>query len=203
MIPDLSITHWLELLKSGDRAAVLPLWDRYFHPLVARARLALRGIPCRVLDEEDIALSAFDSFCRGAEQGRFPHLDDRDDLWRLLLTITARKISHQVRAERRLRRGGGQVWAEADLGRAAARGEGALAGVACRAPTPDLAVQMAEESRLLLDRLGDEQLRSIALWQMEGYTIDEIATRIGRTTRTVSRKLQVIRDRWERRESDP
>ena len=45
----------------------------------------------RAADEEDVALSAFDSFCRGAEQGRFPQLDGRDDLWHLLVVITVRK----------------------------------------------------------------------------------------------------------------
>jgi hypothetical protein len=57
-------------------------------------------------DQEDVALSAFDSFCRNAEEGRFPHLDDRDNLWRLLVVITARKASKLVRAEGRLERGG-------------------------------------------------------------------------------------------------
>jgi DNA-directed RNA polymerase specialized sigma24 family protein len=201
MISEASITHWLELLKSGDRAAVLPLWDRYFRLLVVRARLALRGAPCRVADEEDVALSAFDSFCRGAEKGRFPRLDHRDDLWRVLLVITARKIGHQLRSERRLRRGGGQVRTEADLYWDGSDGGGVLAHTADLDPTPDLAAQMAEESRRLLDWLGDEQLRSIAVWQMEGYSVTEIATRIGRTTRTVTRKLRVIRDLWQLKDS--
>ena len=42
-------------------------------------------------DEEDVALSAFDSFFRSAEQGRFPRLSDRDDLWQILVLVTTRK----------------------------------------------------------------------------------------------------------------
>src|SRR5215471_7618917 len=92
-----SITHWLDLLKAGDRAAARPLWQRYFRLLVARARAALGSAPRRAADEEDVALSAFHSFCRGAEHGRFPRLDHRDDLWHILLMLTARKAAHLAR----------------------------------------------------------------------------------------------------------
>ena len=63
-------------------------------------------------------------------------------------------------------------------------------------PTPELAAQVAEECRRLLDKLGEADLRCIAVWQMEGYTVDEIAARLGRSPRTIARKLTVIRDRW-------
>jgi hypothetical protein len=79
-----SVTHWLQLLKAGDQAAAPPLWEGYFRRLVGLARQRLPGIPRRAADEEDVALSAFDSFCRGAERGQFPRLNDRDDLWQLL-----------------------------------------------------------------------------------------------------------------------
>src|SRR5262245_23008540 len=107
MSSDASVTQWLNLLKDGDRAAAGPIWERYFPLLVRRARAALRGKRAMAADEEDIALSALDSFCRGAEKGRFPRLNDRDDLWRLLLIITARKTAHLVRDEHRAKRGGG------------------------------------------------------------------------------------------------
>jgi DNA-directed RNA polymerase specialized sigma24 family protein len=191
-----SVTHWLGRLRAGDRAAVQPLWERYFRLLVARARAALAGAPRRAADEEDVALSAFDSFCRGAEQGRFPRLADRDDLWCLLLTLTARKAAHLARDERRAKRGGGKVHAEADLADDGEGDEAGLAGVLGTEPTPDLAATVAEECRQLLDKLGEGELRAIAVWQMEGYTVDEIAAKLGRSARTVARKLVVIRDRW-------
>jgi hypothetical protein len=67
-----SVTHWLGLLKAGDHAAAQPLWERYFGRLVGLARARLRGARGHAADEEDVALSAFASFCKGAEQGRFP-----------------------------------------------------------------------------------------------------------------------------------
>src|SRR5262245_43324907 len=59
-----SVTHWLGLLRAGDHAAAQPLWERYFSRLVGLARAKLQGLPRRAADEEDVALSAFDSFSR-------------------------------------------------------------------------------------------------------------------------------------------
>jgi DNA-directed RNA polymerase specialized sigma24 family protein len=194
-----SVTHWVGLLKAGDSAAAQPLWERYFHQLVTLARKRLQGTPRRAADEEDVALSAFDSFCRGAELGRFPQLNDRNDLWQLLVMLAARKAVNLIEHERRQKRGGGKVLDEAVLqGTDSAASEPALAQVIGDEPTPEFAAQVAEECERLLNLLGSEELRSIALWKMEGATIAEIAARLGCAPRTVDRKLERIRVIWEK-----
>jgi hypothetical protein len=190
-----SVTHWVSLLRGGDRDAARQLWQRYFPLLVARARTALRDRPRRAADEEDAALSAFDSFCRGAEQGRFPDLGDRGGLWRLLLWLTARKASRQARTERAQKRGGGKVQTEADLP-CGEEGEAALEQVVGTEPTPAFAAQVAEECGRLLDRLGSDELRSIAIWRMEGHTVDKVAEKLELAPGTVYRKLKLIRGLW-------
>src|SRR3954449_2978450 len=112
-----SVTGWIGGLKAGDRAAVQPLWDRYFTQLVRLARVKLRSAQRAGVDgdEEDAALSAFESFCTGAEHGRFPRLSDRDDLWPLLVLITSRKTWAHVKRGRRQKRGGGRVLSEAEI----------------------------------------------------------------------------------------
>jgi RNA polymerase sigma factor (sigma-70 family) len=188
---DGSITRWFEGLKSGDRAAVGPLWDEYFARMVALARAALRpGTPgLAVADEEDAALSAFQSFCAGAVVGRFAHLSGREELWRLLAVITVRKARAQVRRQRRRKRGGGQVLRETDLG-------AAIEDIPTPGQGPDVAVLAAEELARLLDRLGDETLRRVAVWRMEGYRCEEIAERLGCSRRTVARQLALVRKLW-------
>src|SRR5215467_12351216 len=101
MSSDGSITRLMSLIKEGDRTAAQPLWDTYFHRLVALARARLQGIRRSTADEEDVALSAFDSFWRRAESGQFPQLADRDDLWQLLFVMTVRKAISLVRHEGR------------------------------------------------------------------------------------------------------
>src|SRR6266403_1755718 len=109
MRADASVTQWIDRLKAGDPDAAQKLWERYFARLVGLARQKLRSAPRRAADEEDVALSAFDSFCRQAEAGRFPQLLDRDSLWRVLVVVTARKAFHLIRDEDRQKRGGGAV----------------------------------------------------------------------------------------------
>ena len=197
--PDGSVTHWLGALKGGDAAAAQRLWERYFDRLVRLARAKLGAMPRGAADEEDVALSAFHSFCQGAARGRFPRLDDRDNLWRLLVTITARKALDQVRRQARQKRGGGRVL----VGSAQAGGEddadgAGLEQVEGREPTPQFAAMVADECRRLLAALDDETLRQVALLRMEGYSDEEIAARVDCSLRTVSRKLALIRKAWLR-----
>jgi hypothetical protein len=126
---DGSVSRWLGQLQGGDVLTVPPLWQRYFHRLVALARQRLRGSACRVADAEDVALSAFDSFCRAAEQGRFPDLANRDGLWRLLVVMTARKANQLRRNEGRQKRGG----ARQPVAEMAGRGKRSRCWVSCSA----------------------------------------------------------------------
>jgi DNA-directed RNA polymerase specialized sigma24 family protein len=61
-----------------------------------------------------------------------------------------------------------------------------------------VAAQMREECARLLGRLGDDELRQVARWRLEGYTIEEIAARLGCVARSVKRRLRLIRTIWER-----
>jgi DNA-directed RNA polymerase specialized sigma24 family protein len=190
-----SVSRWIGPLQAGEEAAAQQLWERYFLRLVALARKKLQGKRLAAADEEDIALSAFDSFCRGAEAGRFPHLHDRQDLWRLLVLLTARKTAHLLRDQGRQKRGGPGM-AQAEMA-APDAGDVDLDQILSREPTPEFAVQLVEECQRLLDRLGEGSLRAVALLKMEGYTHEEIAAKLGCVPRTVDRKLQAIRRLWE------
>ena len=191
-----SVTRWLGQLQAGDPAAVQQLWQRYFQRLVLLARKKLRGSPRRVADEEDVALSAFDSFCRRAEQGRFPQLLDRDDLWRLLVLLTTREASHQRRDQQRQKRGGGATIQNERCGES--EDGSVLEQILSREPTPEFAAQVAEECQLLLHKLEDAELEAVALARMEGYTVEEIGKQMGYAARSIKRKLQLIRAIWEK-----
>jgi DNA-directed RNA polymerase specialized sigma24 family protein len=189
MSSDDSVTHWIDRLQLGDHLAAQQLWSRYFHRLVGLARKKLSNSPRRVADEEDVALSAFDSFCRNAEQGRFPELTDRDGLWRLLVVITARKAGHLRRDQARLKAGGGAV---------IEGGEGWLSEILGREPDPAFAALAADEHRRLMDALGDDELRTVALLRMQGHSVEEIAGLVGYVERSIKRKLHTIRRIWEK-----
>jgi DNA-directed RNA polymerase specialized sigma24 family protein len=189
MSPPGSVTHWLDGLRTGDSVAARKLWEGYFHRLVELARKRLRALPRAAADEEDVALSAFDSFCRGTAQGRFPRLSDRDDLWQVLFLLTQRKaidlVQHETREKRDVRK----------VQPAPAEGV-AFADVAGVEPDPAFAAQVAEECRRLLGLLPDESFRLLAVRKMEGYTNEELAALLGCSLATVERRLKLIRKEW-------
>src|SRR3954452_1604710 len=138
-----SVSHWIAALKDGDSAAAQPLWERYYRQLVGLARKKLRGNSRRAADEEDVVQNAFRSFFRAVGQGRFPQLDDRDSLWRLLVVITANKALKQLTYDHRQKRHVGTVAAPMGIYPIRPDDEAALAQFVGAEPTPDFAVQVA------------------------------------------------------------
>jgi DNA-directed RNA polymerase specialized sigma24 family protein len=201
---DPSVCVWVQQLREGDKdVPVQKLWERYFQQLVGLARFMLGSRPRRVADEEDVALSAFDSFCQGVLQGRYPQLNARDDLWRLLVTIAVRKVYRLNLRNSCAKRGGNAVLDEAAL---IGTDSGDPSGVGLEQflatdPTPEFAAQAAEQYWRLLGMLEDEKLRWLAQWKMEGFTNEEIAAKLGCTRRTVERRLAVVRSIWSNEEA--
>jgi len=192
-----SVSQWLDRMKAGEGGDIQRLWDRYFEKLVRLAKARLPGHARRAFDEEDVALSAFQSFCDGVGRGQFPQLADRDDLWRLLATITTRKVVGSVRYQTRQKRGGGNVLGESALIDRDEPAEANMAQFLSREPTPEAAIQFADEYERLFDQLEDPTLKAIAQHKLEGWTSEEIAVQLGTTRRTVDRKLRLIRAIWE------
>ncbi len=201
---DPSATVLLAQLKAGpDPAAAQALWRRYFDRLTALARRRLTARTRRAADEEDVALSALDSFFRGVSAGRFPRLADRDDLWQVLVLLTERKAIDRVRRETAAKRGGGAVRGDSVFARPDDSIRGGAEQVAESGPSPEFAALFADECGWLLRRLGDADLQQVALLKLEGHTNEEIAARIGRTVRSVQRKLDTIRAVWDQTFDQP
>jgi DNA-directed RNA polymerase specialized sigma24 family protein len=198
-----SVTRLIARLRAGDSDSARLLWERYFARMLGIAKKRLGGASRRVVDEEDVAISVFDTLCRGAAEGRFSQLADRNDLWRLLIAITQQKAVDQVRRQMRAKRGGGEVRGDSVFMKLPADGDSGVQGfeaVLSSGPTPDLLVSMDEEYQRLLGLLRNDTLRQIAIWRMEGYSNDEIANRLQCTTRSVERKLKLIREKWSESE---
>jgi DNA-directed RNA polymerase specialized sigma24 family protein len=194
-----SVTGWIQLLREKDQEAAQKLWERYFTRLARQARAMLQGVRRRIGDEEDVALSAFASVCRGIEQKRFPRLADRDDLWQMLVAIAAHKACDLDRRERRVKRGGGKVRGDSAfvIGRDGEE-RGGIDAIIGNAPTPDFTAQVAEECRLLLDALTVKRMRQIALLKMESFTHEEIREKLGCSLATINRDLRKIRRIWDK-----
>jgi len=188
---DASVTNWLRKLEAGHDQAAQRLWDVFFERLVLLAQHRMRTSQRGIADAEDIALSAFASFCLGVQNQRFPELSDRDGLWKLLVSITLRKWMHIQRDQSRQKRGGDfrqipQVKDSLD-------GLYEIDQIIAREPTPEIAAQVAEQYDSWMQALESEELMRLTQWKLEGFTNNEIAEKCGLTARTIERKLNLIR----------
>lgn len=200
-----SITRWLGELKDGDeREAQEQIWNRYFQRLMGLARKKLADMPRRAVDEEDVVLSALDSFFRGVREGRYPRLNDRNNLWALLSKITAHKAVNERLWQIAEKRGGGKVRGESiGVAPGADTQIGLLAEFPDKELTPSFLAMMQEQCHRLLDKLGDPTLRRIAEMKLAGHTNTEIADLLDVVERTVERKLRLIRERWSEENRSP
>jgi len=189
-----SITQFFGKLRHGDEMAAGRLLEEYFPRLVGLARKTLLGGPRQVADEQDAAQSAFVSFWRRSQRGDFDEHLDRNDIWKLLSTITVRKALKQIEREKAQKRGGGKVFHES-----------ALPGLS-NAPDglfrldQQFGAKASEEFDLICEELLlklDEEPRTFAILRLMGHKNREIAELHGCTERKVERKLNLIRMIWE------
>lgn len=179
------INSWIGRLQAGDRAAAEDLWQRYYRKMIRIACRRLSGSARTMADEEDVVVSAFKSFFRGLEENRTPKLQSEDEIWRLLVTLTARKAIKQIRYESRDKRQG-----EAGAFQHDTIPVEELIG---SEPSPEFVLAVTDEYRQLNERLLDDEMRLIALRKMEGYSSAEIAQELNTNLRTVQRRLAVVR----------
>ncbi|MFN7893089.1 MAG: ECF-type sigma factor [Pirellula sp.] len=192
MIPtDASVTNWLRKLEAGHDEAAQRLWNVFFDHLVVLVQHRLRSSPRGIADAEDVALSAFASFCLGVQKQRFPELSDRNGLWSLLVSITLRKLMHMLRDQNRLKRGG--KFRQSPQMNDSFDGPTEIEQIIANEPTPEMAAQLAEQYEQWIRALDSEELVSIMQWKIEGFTNNEIAAKCGLTARTIERKLNLIR----------
>jgi DNA-directed RNA polymerase specialized sigma24 family protein len=193
-----SISEWFGQLKTGEADAAQRLWNRYYIELLRHAKLRISTSPPGMGDEEDVVLSVFGSIWRGATEGRFANITNRDELWWLLLGITKRKAVDHIRRETAQKR---RWQSTPDSQRPSLPAEAhvySLDDLVGSSPTPDFLVSLEEQYAQLLGLLRDDQLREIVALRIEGRTVPEIAQRMSIGQRAVERKLQLIREKWKR-----
>ena len=183
--------------QQGDGSAADAIFDRYAGRLVALARSRLSPKLARRVDADDVVQSTYRSFFVRAREGQFV-AEHEGDLWRLLATMTLHKLGRQAQRQRAAKRalahethGGPDVpdW---------------LGQLADREPSPADVVAAAEELHWLMSQFDATERQAIEL-RLQDMTIEEIATTIGRSERTVRRWLsearKLLTGRWAEQRS--
>ncbi len=192
-----SISLQLLQLRAGDRDAIRTLWERCYTDVVRAARRKLGDASRRVSDEDDVASTAFQNFFAAVEDGRFTRLENRDDLWQVLLMLVSRSVSRQKKHATRLKRGAGEVRGESAFLKTDTR-DSNVRGLDMLAARPTVAIlsAMTYSCEGLLEKLPSNDLRVIAVMRLEGYTDDEIAASLVCSRSTVQRRLSEIQNAW-------
>ena len=199
MISENSVSKYIDGLKHGDELAAQKIWERFYKRLLIQADRKLKSSPRKAMDEEDVVQRAFADFFAQVKQGRFPKLDDRNDLWQILAMLVDRRAKDQIKLQKSQKAGGGRVRTESVfLVNDTSSNVNGLAQIQDVLPTPELAQELIElmDERLATLRTADQ--RQIALHKMQGYSNREIADMLRSSERTVERCLQSIRRQWKR-----
>ena len=161
-----SVTNFINRMKVEDPHAAGEIWQRYFERLLPLARAKLKDLNHRAVDEEDVLLSVFDRFFRAAKENRFAQLEDRDDLWQILLMLTDRKVADKYRQAATQKRSGGET-ANAEQ-RSGAVG-GSIDGLPNRDPGPEYVAAFNDNLAKAMQRLSEQSTREVALLRMEDF----------------------------------
>jgi DNA-directed RNA polymerase specialized sigma24 family protein len=200
-----SVTDWIESLKRGSDDASRKIWQRYVEQLVRAADRHLKDMPRRTVDGEDIAQEAFSGFFRGVQENRLSKLEDRDDLWQVLIALADRRAMDHMRRELGPQRGQGRTRGDSAMeqsGIPSASGTMGFDNLAGPAITPESSEALIRLIQQSFPELADEELQQIALDRTANYSIAEIARRHGIAPRSAERKLKLIRHIIERAAQD-
>lgn len=190
-----TVTGWLLAVRQGDSIAAQRLWGEYFEQLLRLARGVLeKQTRTTAFDEEDVAASVLGELFIKLQKGGHGDIENRQQLWRLLVVITMRRATELARREKTLKRGGGRVALESEIDAGKRFRLDQLIGADLAATFPEF---MSQQCRQLLDSLASADLEQIALWKLAGHTNEEIAAEQGCTRVTIQRKLRLIREIWE------
>ncbi len=190
------VTLWIQQLDQETLDAFEKIWQHFYRRLVEFSGAKLKAAPRKEADEEDVAVSAMHSLYNGIQAGRFPILRNRDDLWKILLTIAGAKAKKQIRRLMAQKRGGGSVRGESIFMMSNEQAGDGLANLPGIEPTPEFAELVSVECEERLKQLEDDVLSRVAVLKLQGFSNDEIALEIPCAVRTVERKLTRIRAIW-------
>lgn len=199
--PEGSVTYYMNQLRAGNREGTEQLWQRFYSRLVRLAHNRMNSNFRRVTSEEDVAAIAIAECFKSLEEGRFPELEGRDDLWARLAQITERRALNEIRRQTSQKAGGGKVLGESVFLNADEDFPQGINGIPGKEPTLEYVDQLGITVNEMLTGLND-QLRQIAIMKMQGYTNRDISQQVEVSVATVERKLALLRQKLSQVEDE-
>ena len=184
-----SITRWLNNLRAGQSQAAAPIWRRYQAKLVSLASQQLEANPDRAVDGEDVVQSSFRNVCLAVQNGKYPDIDNREDLWGLLYIATVNRVRQHYRELKAVKRS--HISSRQTL----------KPSILEDLQSPFAEAQMADLLEYLLSRLDLEDpshlLRKIALLYLDDHSASSIAKLLQKRKTNILISLRLIRNIWQ------
>ncbi|MEO1526161.1 MAG: sigma-70 family RNA polymerase sigma factor [Planctomycetota bacterium] len=193
---DLS-TRLVRRYQEGDEAAAQEIFDRYVARLLRLAGSRISPGLGRRVEAEDVVQSVYRSFFHRIGEDRL-QVSEAGQLWGLLAAITVNKVRAKARFHGADKR---NVTMEASA-QSSASCFGLVPTEIAREPTAEEAAALAEQYRLAVERLSPVGQKVFQL-HLENEPVEEIATKIKRSERTVRRELEKIRSWLSEELRDP
>src|SRR5216683_5670890 len=178
MLSHLSDKSLLRRFRLGQEDAATEFYRRYASRVHGLAKRQCSTRMARRVDADDIVQSVFCAFFQAVRKGYYD-VPDGEDLWRLLLVIALNK----VRANRTF-----HLAARRDV-RLTAPATHLQSKKHKRDSTGQLLCLALDDA---LQQLDSTERRMVELL-IQGHEVAEIATKVGRSKRTVERNLQAVR----------
>jgi len=179
-----------------DTVFAQEVWDQFFPQLAQFARKKLGTLPRRDVDEEDVAISAINSFFCGVEANRFK-FEERDDLWKILATIAVRKAIAHKRKYFSQKRGNGKTRGESVFEYENDEIKTGLDQIADVGRMPEIPDRVFDSCEELLSSLKNEMLRQTALLRMQGFSNEEISKKLDCSIARTKQRLTRIKQQWQ------
>lgn len=184
-----SITRWLNNLRAGQSQAAAPIWRRYQAKLVSLASQQLEANPDRAVDGEDVVQSSFRNVCLAVQNGKYPDIDNREDLWGLLYIATVNRVRQHYRELKAVKRS--HISSRQTL----------KPSILEDLQSPFAEAQMADLLEYLLRELDLEDpshlLRKIALLYLDDHSASSIAKLLQKRKTNILISLRLIRSIWQ------
>jgi RNA polymerase sigma factor (sigma-70 family) len=190
-----SFEKLLDAMQTGEEWAFDTFFKKYYDQLVRLAKKKIGSFPLRTRDEEDLALSAMNSLFNCLRENRL-EAQNSIELWKILVTITNRKLINYRERQHAQKRGSGKVRGDSIWAQTGENNIFLEQPDTKQTMTPDAQVELLETMDRLFQRLDDDKTRKIARLMLEGYKINDIADTLNCVRRTIERKIVRIRELW-------
>ncbi|MFO1062776.1 MAG: sigma-70 family RNA polymerase sigma factor [Pirellulales bacterium] len=174
--PGKSDESLLRRFRCGQDDAATELYRRYAERLLRLAELRTGQDLAARVQPEDIVQSVFRTFFRRANEGEY-EVPDGETLWKLLMVMALNKIrsvaDYHRAGKRDVRRTEGLEWQNDQAS--------------------DESIDVLRMTIADLTSSLPEAHQEMIRLRMEGYTVDEIASKLERSKRTTERVLQAFR----------